>query len=70
MSQMRSHPSFLKIYRGAQNADCKEVVTMQEVTISSLVRPDALAKLLIDKGLVTGAEFIRLCIRPRLLGGG
>ena len=43
---------------------------MQEVAISSLVRPDALAKLLIDKGLVTGAEFIRLRIGPRLLGGG
>jgi len=33
-------------------------VTMQELLVSSLVQADALAKLLIDKGVITREEFI------------
>ncbi len=35
------------------------VVTMQELLVSSLVTADALAKLLIKKGLITEAEFMQ-----------
>ena len=38
--------------------DKQGVVTMQELLVSSLATADALAKLLIDKGLITEAEFI------------
>ena len=34
-------------------------VTIQELLISSLAQTDALAKLLIEKGLITREEFIR-----------
>ena len=34
-------------------------VTMQELLVSSLAQTDALAKLLIEKGLITREEFIQ-----------
>ena len=37
--------------------DKQGVVTMQELLVSSLATADALAKLLINKGLITEAEF-------------
>ncbi len=37
--------------------DKQGVVTMQELLVSSLATADALAKLLIKKGLITEAEF-------------
>ncbi len=35
------------------------VVTMQELVVSSLAQSDALTKLLIEKGLITEAEFMQ-----------
>ena len=35
------------------------MVTMQELLVSSLATADALAKLLINKGLITEAEFTK-----------
>ncbi len=35
------------------------VVTMQELLVSSLAQTDALTKLLIEKGLITEAEFMQ-----------
>ena len=37
----------------------KPPVTMEELLVSSLAQTDALAKLLIEKGLITREEFIR-----------
>jgi len=39
--------------------DKQGVVTMQELLVSSLATADALAKLLIEKGLITQVEFMR-----------
>jgi len=39
--------------------DKQGVVTMQELLVSSLATADALAKLLIKKGLITEAEFMQ-----------
>ena len=39
--------------------DKQGAVTMQELLVSSLATADALAKLLIDKGLITEAEFMK-----------
>ncbi len=39
--------------------DKQGVVTMQELLVSSLAQSDALAKLLIEKGLITQAEFMQ-----------
>ena len=39
--------------------DKQGVVTMQELLVSSLATADALAKLLIKKGLITQAEFMQ-----------
>jgi len=39
--------------------DKQGVVTMQELLVSSLATADALAKLLIEKGLITQAEFMQ-----------
>ncbi len=39
--------------------DEQGVVTMQELLVSSLATADALAKLLINKGLITEAEFMQ-----------
>jgi hypothetical protein len=36
----------------------KQPVTMQELLVSSLAQTDALAKLLIEKGLITRDEFM------------
>ncbi len=38
--------------------DKQGVVTIQELLVSSLATADALAKLLIEKGLITQAEFM------------
>ena len=38
-------------------ADKKGVVTMQGLLVSSLAQTDALTKLLIEKGVITQAEF-------------
>jgi hypothetical protein len=40
----------------------KRPVTMQELLVSSLAQTDALAKLLIEKGLITREEF--MCPKP------
>jgi len=39
--------------------DKQGVVTMQELLVSSLATADALAKLLIEKGLITKDEFMQ-----------
>jgi hypothetical protein len=48
-------------------------VTIQELLVSSLAQTDALAKLLIEKGLITREEFmekIRPCLKAFMLPGG
>ena len=49
-------------------------VTLQELLISSLAQTDALAKLLIEKGLITREEFMqqisRACLKAFMLSGG
>ena len=37
----------------------KRPVTMQELLVSNLAQTDALAKLLIEKGIITQEEFMR-----------
>ncbi len=39
--------------------DKQGVVTMQELLVSSLAQTDALTKLLIEKGIITEAEFMQ-----------
>ncbi len=39
--------------------DKQGAVTMQELLVSSLAQTDALTKLLIEKGLITEAEFMQ-----------
>jgi len=39
--------------------DKQGVVTMQELLVSSLATADAVAKLLIEKGLITEAEYMQ-----------
>jgi len=39
--------------------DKQEVVTMQELLVSALAQSDALTKLIIEKGLITKAEFMQ-----------
>ncbi|MFQ5916937.1 MAG: hypothetical protein ACE5I0_03905 [Candidatus Binatia bacterium] len=39
--------------------DKQGIVTMQELIASSLAQTDALTKLLIEKGLITEAEFMQ-----------
>jgi hypothetical protein len=41
------------------NLDKTAPVTMQELIVSSLAQADALAKLLIEKGLITREEFMQ-----------
>jgi hypothetical protein len=41
------------------NRDKEGTVSLQELVISSLATADALAKLLIEKGLITEAEFMQ-----------
>ena len=43
----------------------KRPVTMEELLVSSLAQTDALAKLLIEKGLITHAEFMQKLARLR-----
>jgi hypothetical protein len=38
--------------------DKQGVVTMQELVVSALAQSDTLAKILIEKGLITEAEFM------------
>ncbi len=45
--------------------DKQGVVTMQELLVSSLATADAVAKLLIEKGLITQAEFMQKLSRER-----
>ena len=43
----------------------KVTVTVQEVLVSSLAQTDALAKLLIDKSVITQAEFLAKIAQER-----
>jgi hypothetical protein len=43
----------------------KRPVTLQELLVSSLAQTDALAKLLIEKGLITREEFMQKLARVR-----
>ena len=40
------------------NLDKSETVTLQELLVTSLAQTDAVAKLLIEKGVITQDEFI------------
>ena len=42
-----------------ETLDKQGVVTMQELLVSSLAQTDALCKVLIEKGLITQAEFMQ-----------
>ncbi len=42
-----------------ETLDKQGMVTMQELLVSSLATADAVAKLLIEKGLITQAEFMQ-----------
>ena len=44
----------------------KRPVTLEELLVSSLAQTDALAKLLIEKGLISGEEFCRRFLRNGL----
>jgi hypothetical protein len=46
--------------------DNQGVVTMQELIASSLAQTDALTKLLIEKGLITQAEFMQKLSAERM----
>jgi hypothetical protein len=43
----------------------KRPVTMQELLVSSFAQIDALAKLLIEKGVITRAEFMQKILEER-----
>jgi hypothetical protein len=43
----------------------KRPVTMQELLVSSLAQTDALAKLLIEKGLITREEYMQKIFRGK-----
>jgi len=45
--------------------DKQGVVTMEELLVSALAQSDELTKLLIEKGLITEAEFMRSYRRTR-----
>ena len=47
--------------------DKQGVVTMQELLVSSLATADALAKLLINKGLITEVEFMEKLSAERVV---
>ncbi len=47
----------------------KRPVTLEELLVSSLAQTDALAKLLIEKGLITREEFM-LQYKERVSGAG
>jgi hypothetical protein len=44
----------------------KRPVTMEELLVSSVAQTDALAKLLIEKGLITRAEFMQKISEERV----
>ena len=45
----------------------KRPVTLEELLVSSLAQADALAKLLIEKGLITREEFMETIFAERAL---
>jgi len=45
--------------------DKQGVVTMQELLVSSLATADAVAKLMIEKGLITEVEFMQKLLAER-----
>ena len=45
----------------------KRPVTMEELLVSSLAQTDALAKLLIEKGLITRDEFMQKIAKERAM---
>ncbi|MGE5307039.1 MAG: hypothetical protein ACM3TN_27350 [Alphaproteobacteria bacterium] len=45
--------------------DKQSPVTMQELLVSTLAQRDALAKLLIEKGIITQAEFMEKLLQER-----
>ncbi len=47
--------------------DKQGVVTMEELLVSSLATADALAKLLINKGLITEVEFMKKLSAERVV---
>lgn len=47
------------------SADKAGTVTLEELVLSSLATSDALAKLLIEKGLITEAEFTKKLAEER-----
>lgn len=47
------------------NSEKQEPVTIQELLISSLAQTDALAKLLIEKGIITQQEFLQKIAEER-----
>jgi len=47
------------------NLDKTAPVTMQELLVSSLAQTDGLAKLLIEKGLITREEFMQKIAQER-----
>jgi len=50
--------------------DKQGVVTMQELLVSSLATADAVAKLLIEKGLITQDEFMQRLSAERVVYQG
>jgi hypothetical protein len=46
-------------------ADKQSPVTLQELLVSTLAQSDALAKLLIEKGIITQAEFMEKLSQER-----
>ena len=46
--------------------DKQAPVTMQELLVTTLATSDALAKLLIEKGIITKEEFLRRIVDERL----
>jgi len=50
---------------GLDGSSDKTPVTMQELLVSSLAQTDALAKLLIEKGIITQQEFLAKILEER-----
>ncbi|MGE5302613.1 MAG: hypothetical protein ACM3TN_04745 [Alphaproteobacteria bacterium] len=47
------------------NSDKQSPVTMQELLVSTVAQGDALAKPLIEKGIITHAEFMEKLLQER-----
>ena len=60
-AKFRNNLGFIEQCLGGdmRTLDKQGVVTMQELLVSSLATADAVAKLLINKGLITEAEFMQ-----------